>query len=83
MGALPVVAVDESEKALRDPNAHVEAVGQDETHTATPAGQDMDQHQEGRRQGQHCKIVPGERRAGNSGQWVPRPKARLLKRKGL
>lgn len=40
MGALPVVAVDEA-KALRDPNAHVEAVGQDEAHTATPTGQDI------------------------------------------
>lgn len=28
-------------KALRDPNAHVEAVGQDEAHTATPTGQDI------------------------------------------
>ena len=40
MGALLVVAVDEV-KALRDPNAHVEAVGQDEAHAATPTGQDI------------------------------------------
>ena len=40
MGALLVVAVDEAE-ALCDPNAHVEAVGQDEAHTATPMGQEI------------------------------------------
>ena len=27
--------------SLRDPNAHVEAVGQDEAHAATPMGQDI------------------------------------------
>ena len=40
VGALPVVVVDEA-KAVCDPNAHVEAVGQDEAHAATPMGQEI------------------------------------------
>lgn len=35
-----VVAADEA-KALRDANAHVKAVGQDEAHAAAPSGQEI------------------------------------------
>lgn len=44
--------------AVSYPDAHVEAVGKDESHTAIPVGQEIRDAQKYERQGQHDKIVP-------------------------
>lgn len=52
--------------AVSYPDAHVEAVGKDKTHTAIPVGQEIRDAQKYERQGQHNKIVPRKKKRRNN-----------------
>lgn len=60
MGAFPEEVMDVV-GAVSYSDAHVEAVGKDEAHTAVPVGQEIRDAQKYERQGQHNKIVPREK----------------------
>lgn len=58
------VAVD-VEHAVKDTQAHVQTVSQDEANAPCPPRQHVRQEQEGDRQRQHHQVIPGDRREDN------------------